>query len=222
VWDTLPIYSHERWPTWEALKDEVPRGRCLELGVGVSPRIPLRGGYFVDLSKNALRKLAQLGGLGVRAGGRLPFRDQSFAVVCAFEVLEHIPDDDQALAEIARVLVPDGGFFFSVPVDPALYTYFDRVCEHVRRYDAGVLRDRLAAHGLVLERWATQPNHFTRVEGALAGWSIKALSRWPSLLRRLKDKSMRNIMSRRYVWRSDDVRMSHAEGGLIAVARRAA
>src|SRR2546423_89000 len=81
-------------------------------------------------------RLAAEGGRWVRAGGLLPFGDGAFDVVCAFEVLEHIPDDDQALAEIARVLRPGGALVFSVPVNPALYSGFDAACEHVRRYDA--------------------------------------------------------------------------------------
>lgn len=221
VWAALPLYAHDQWPIWDRLKVEVPRGRCLELGVGVFPRIPLPGGYFIDLSRSALRKLVQHGGLGVRAGGCLPFADQAFAVVCAFEVLEHIPDDEQALAEIARVLSPGGAFFFSVPVDPARYTYFDRVCEHVRRYDAAELAQRMQRHGLALEAWTTQPNRFSKLEGLMVGGVVQAISRMPRLTGWLKDRSMRNGMARRYEWRTDDIRASHEQGGLIAIARRA-
>jgi SAM-dependent methyltransferase len=45
----------------------------------------------------------------------LPFKTDSIDVVTAFEVLEHLPDDRQAVQEIARVLKPGGVFFFSVP-----------------------------------------------------------------------------------------------------------
>ena len=40
----------------------------------------------------------------------LPFNDESFERVIASEVLEHIPDDEAALAELARVLKPGGHF----------------------------------------------------------------------------------------------------------------
>ena len=45
----------------------------------------------------------------------LPFKPESIDVITAFEVLEHLLDDQQAVNEIARVLKPDGVFFFSVP-----------------------------------------------------------------------------------------------------------
>lgn len=48
-------------------------------------------------------------------GQRLPFRDGAFDRVLAAEVLEHLPDDRAALAEIARVLSPGGLLAVSVP-----------------------------------------------------------------------------------------------------------
>jgi SAM-dependent methyltransferase len=86
----------------------------------------------------------------------LPFPDGSVDRVIAAEVLEHIPDDRAAMAEIARVLKPGGRAAVTVPrYGP------ERVCwalsdayhanegGHVRIYRGGVLRDRLAAAGLV-------------------------------------------------------------------------
>lgn len=45
----------------------------------------------------------------------LPFADDSFDTVVCSEVLEHIPDYQGALAEIARVVRPGGTFIASVP-----------------------------------------------------------------------------------------------------------
>jgi 2-polyprenyl-6-hydroxyphenyl methylase / 3-demethylubiquinone-9 3-methyltransferase len=44
--------------------------------------------------------------------GRLPFGDQAMDVVTCFDVLEHIPDKNQTISEIYRVLKPGGWFFF--------------------------------------------------------------------------------------------------------------
>jgi SAM-dependent methyltransferase len=46
---------------------------------------------------------------------QLPFADGEFDRVVAAEVLEHIPDDDTAIAELARVLRPGGTLAVTVP-----------------------------------------------------------------------------------------------------------
>lgn len=221
LWARLPIPGHQQWPIWSELAKELtPSARLLELGSGVLPRIPVRGGYFVDLARPALRKLHQHGGLAVRSAGPLPFADGAFQVACAFEVLEHIPDDETVLAELARVLTPGGALFFSVPVDPALFTRFDTACGHVRRYQADELRDRLAAHGLHIERWTTQRNNYKPRVGNLIGAFLQAIAGWPRLTLLLKRRAVAAEMRLRYTWRSDDIRASHPAGGLIAIARR--
>lgn len=240
LWARLPIPSHESWPIWRELSHELTPAsgqadrpaqagepgetgapRLLELGSGVLPKIPVRGGYFADLSQSALRKLRGHGGLGVRSAGALPFQSGAFRVVCAFEVLEHIPDDETTIAEIARVLSPGGALYFSVPVDPGLFTGFDTACGHVRRYDAPALEQLLKSHGLVVERWTTQPNRFRRRGvGDFAGWLIALLERFPRLMIRLKRHAMAAEQRLRYVWQRGDIGRSHEDGGLIAVARK--
>jgi SAM-dependent methyltransferase len=93
----------------------------------------------------------------VRADLRaLPFPDATFDRVIAAEVLEHIPDDRTAIAELARVLKPGGRAAVTVP-----RWFPERVCwalsdayhtnegGHVRIYRSGQLSGRLADAGLV-------------------------------------------------------------------------
>ena len=221
IWAQLPIPEHQQWPIWVELQKELsPAARLLELGSGVLPRIPVRGGYFADLSQAALRKLDAHGGHAVRSAGPLPFADGAFQVACAFEVLEHIPDDETVLRELARVIRPGGALFFSVPVDPALFTGFDTACGHVRRYQASELRDRLAALGLHVERWTSQRNRYRPILGNLLGRFLQFIERWPRLTMRMKTWAIGHEMSLRYDWHTSDINESHNDGGLIAIARR--
>ncbi len=55
---------------------------------------------------------------------RLTYPDRSFDLVLTSETLEHVPDLDQGLTEIRRVLVPGGRHIFTVPWRPdVLHTY---------------------------------------------------------------------------------------------------
>ena len=85
----------------------------------------------------------------------LPVPDASFDVVMASEVLEHIPDDDVAMAEIARVVRPGGRVAVTVPrwwperVCWALSReYHDVAGGHVRIYRGDELERRLRDAGL--------------------------------------------------------------------------
>jgi SAM-dependent methyltransferase len=86
----------------------------------------------------------------------LPFPDGTFDVVIAAEVLEHIPDDDRAFAEIVRVLRPGGRIAVTVPrwwpeqVCWALSNdYHDVPGGHVRIYRGNQVVERMKASGLV-------------------------------------------------------------------------
>ncbi|MPQ96718.1 methyltransferase domain-containing protein [Modestobacter sp. I12A-02628] len=86
----------------------------------------------------------------------LPVPDASVDRVIASEVLEHIPDDQRAMAEIERVLKPGGRVAVSVPrygperVCWALSdSYHANEGGHIRIYRATEVRERLATAGLV-------------------------------------------------------------------------
>jgi SAM-dependent methyltransferase len=96
-------------------------------------------------------------GAGVVQGDALslPFADAAFDRVIAAEVLEHIPNDGAAMAELARVLRPGGTMAVTVPrlgpeaVNWALSEeYHDIPGGHVRIYRRSVLLDRLRRVGL--------------------------------------------------------------------------
>ncbi|MER3559157.1 MAG: methyltransferase type 11, partial [Armatimonadota bacterium] len=66
----------------------------------------------------------------------LPFVNESFRLIVALDVLEHLPDEAHALAELWRVLEPDGWLITTVPAYRWLWSKHDVALHHYRRYTA--------------------------------------------------------------------------------------
>jgi SAM-dependent methyltransferase len=73
---------------------------------------------------------------------------ESFDVVCAFEVLEHIEEDGMALARWIRHLRPGGWLLLSVPAGRHRFGPTDAKAGHYRRYDRSDLAALLSTTGL--------------------------------------------------------------------------
>jgi SAM-dependent methyltransferase len=71
--------------------------------------------------------------------------------VCG-EVLEHVPDDGAAVAELARVLRPGGVLVATVPAGRGRYSWLDRWAGHARRYELEELRALVVAAGFRVVR----------------------------------------------------------------------
>ena len=80
---------------------------------------------------------------------QLPFPDNIFDAVVAFDILEHIDQDEGAVQEIHRVLKPKGKLLFVVPEDMTLFSPIDVANGHFRRYNLESIRELLAAFNLV-------------------------------------------------------------------------
>jgi SAM-dependent methyltransferase len=77
----------------------------------------------------------------------LPFENE-FDVVAAFDVLEHIDDDEAVLVEMARAATDQGGLMVAVPQHPWLWGTVDDFSGHVRRYTRRELVTKLEQAGL--------------------------------------------------------------------------
>lgn len=73
--------------------------------------------YFDDVPPGS-----QANGVQCQDVQRLTYASSSFDVCTSTEVLEHVPDDARAFAELHRVLRPGGRLVFSVPLSPATKT----------------------------------------------------------------------------------------------------
>jgi ubiquinone/menaquinone biosynthesis C-methylase UbiE len=77
---------------------------------------------------------------------KLPVTPHSFHAVTLLDVLEHV-DDQKALSELHRVMRKGGKIFITVPAYPWLFSYWDVLHQHKRRYTRGGLQNLLKEHG---------------------------------------------------------------------------
>lgn len=107
----------------------------------------------VDVSEDMLEHCRKKGLQVQRASiTQLPFEDHRFDVVLCLDVLEHLPEDRQAIEELKRVVKPGGLLVLSVPAFSWLWGQHDIQNNHYRRYDPGQLGNSLTPAELVLER----------------------------------------------------------------------
>lgn len=126
--------------------------RTLDVGSADAPSVGwIRGQHHhvaLDLFAAGL-----VPGQGVRASATaLPFADETFDVVSAFDVVEHCADDEGVVAELARVLMPGGRLLLSVPAYQWAWSDHDVRAGHHRRYTQGELTRLVAGAGLSVTR----------------------------------------------------------------------
>lgn len=72
----------------------------------------------------------------------------TFDLIGAFDVLEHVVEDDAAIRMMRGMLSPGGGLILAVPQHPFLWGPEDERGHHVRRYRRGELERKLERQGL--------------------------------------------------------------------------
>jgi len=131
-------------PTWQRhvaayvlAGGHLPPGRLLDLGCGIGHSYHLlapRSTVGVDISEEALR--GQDRETVVADMRDLPFAEGTFSSVLSVQSLEHVPDPERVMAEVARVLEPSGTAVFVTPnrltlgrpdeiIDPYHFREFD-------------------------------------------------------------------------------------------------
>jgi 2-polyprenyl-3-methyl-5-hydroxy-6-metoxy-1,4-benzoquinol methylase len=142
----------------------------LDAGCGWGTNLTLleQTGYDVtglDISRKSLQKLDRIDRKLVEAdlNKDLPVEVPQFDAVLALDVIEHIDDDCQAAQRLRRLVNPGGRLILSVPAIPELYSEFDEIQGHRRRYTAESLRSCLEQAGLTVEdilwwgQWMVRP-----------------------------------------------------------------
>lgn len=168
-----------------------------KLDVGLDP-------WIAPMREARTRDAYQLLALG--EGAHIPYGNESFSSVISTSVLEHIPEIDPVLEEVARILKPGGRFVFCVPNHrfpellwgrqvlegvglrkwgAAYGRFFNRIARHVHTDTPAVWIERLDRAGFDLEKtWDYFPPRALHIleRGHLFGlpsWvSKKLFGRW--------------------------------------------
>jgi SAM-dependent methyltransferase len=82
---------------------------------------------------------------------RIPFREE-FDVIGAFDVLEHVKEDEEVLSQMYQATRKRGGILITVPHHPFLWTQVDDYARHVRRYKVQELRNKVTRAGFDIVR----------------------------------------------------------------------
>ena len=136
----------------------VERPRILDVGCGTGANLEMLSQFGeaegVDVSMEALAFCRERGLANVHLGAaeKLPYEDESFDLVTALDVVEHLDDDRAGLREMRRVLRPGGRALLFVPAFMFLWGVQDDVSHHRRRYRIPELRRVVGEAGFKVER----------------------------------------------------------------------
>lgn len=137
-----------------------PTATVVDIGTGTGANLRLlkRMGFSdvtgIDPSEHAAHWCAEKNLGKVRTGDirALPIPDSSVDLLLATDVIEHVDEDDQAVAEIRRVLRPGGTALITVPAFSSLWGLQDIKSHHYRRYRMMPFLKLIERSGLVVEK----------------------------------------------------------------------
>ena len=159
-----------------------PNPRILDVGCGTGANLKMLAGFGtaegVDISPQAVDFCRERGLDLVKLGAveQLPYESDSFELVTALDVIEHLDDDVAGLLEMRRVLSRDGRILVFVPAFMFLWGVQDDVSNHRRRYTLPHLLKALEEAGFSVE-WSSYAN----ISFFLPVLVVRSVMRWLGL-----------------------------------------
>jgi SAM-dependent methyltransferase len=160
------VHGHPWWKAraklaLAALRAEgaVPRGDVIDIGCGWGTNLEAleAEGYNVsglDISRKILEAIDRPNRKLIEGDltQKLPENAGAFDAFLALDVMEHLDDDQGATRKFGELLRPGGVGIVSVPAQPDLYSEFDKVQGHRRRYLPDRLREAFSGSDLEVTR----------------------------------------------------------------------
>lgn len=115
--------------------------KVLDIGSGAGKTLEMLShlgkAIGVDSSQEAIKYSAKRGlnNVMLQRAEELKFRASSFDIITILDVLEHV-DDKKVMSEIARILRPGGIVVITVPAFQKLWSQWDEMLHHKRRYSS--------------------------------------------------------------------------------------
>jgi SAM-dependent methyltransferase len=142
------------WTLQVLQKYQEPRILDIGCGTGFNTEYLKQSGYkdivSLDISLNALQfcQTRDITKLVCADGTNPPFRNASFDVVMALDMIEHIEDDQACLKNMSRLVKRGGTVIIFTPAFNFLWGLQDEVSHHYRRYTVSELKTKVEKAGL--------------------------------------------------------------------------
>lgn len=113
---------------------------------GTFPNLKLTGGEAMSAGLQFAQQRTNKAELIQVDARSLPYEDE-FDLIGAFDVIEHIDEDELVLNQLYKATTPGGGLILTVPQHDWLWSYMDDYSQHKRRYSAKELRKKVSDAG---------------------------------------------------------------------------
>ncbi|HKG60890.1 MAG TPA: class I SAM-dependent methyltransferase [Pyrinomonadaceae bacterium] len=166
----------------EKISTTLKTEKILDVGCGTGANLKMLAAYGkaegVDISPQAVDFCHERGLSSVKLGAieQLPYESDSFELVTALDVIEHLDDDVAGLREMRRVLRPQGRILVFVPAFMFLWGVQDDVSHHRRRYTLPRLLKAVEQAGFSVE-WSSYAN----ISFFLPVLVVRSVMRWLGL-----------------------------------------
>ena len=157
---TLAVMKKAKWyNTWIlSFFGKYLEGEILEVGSGTGNFSSLLKSYgklsAVDIKRNYFRKYndPQISvGYGDIEKGQYFFKNKKFDAIVCINVIEHIKNDTVAIKNIHKLLKSGGAVVALVPAGDLLYSDYDRLLGHYRRYTVSSFRKKFQSAGFKIK-----------------------------------------------------------------------